>query len=57
MPDNGFQVLIKAGVLLADVQSTALEPLLRHLLLPGSDATARLWHTGRVSTIYLKDVI
>jgi membrane protein len=44
-------------VLLADVQSTALEPLMRHLLLPVSDATAKLWHTGRLSTIYLKDVI
>ncbi|HET8746268.1 MAG TPA: YihY family inner membrane protein [Ramlibacter sp.] len=44
-------------VLLADVQSTALEPLLRHLLLPVSDATAKLWHTGRLSTIYLKDVL
>jgi membrane protein len=44
-------------ILLADVQSTALEPLLRHLLLPFSEATAKLWHTGRLSTIYLKDVI
>ena len=44
-------------VLLADVQSTALEPLIRHLLLPVSDATAKLWHTGRLSTIYLKDVL
>ena len=44
-------------VLLADVQSTALEPLMRHLLLPVSEATAKLWHTGRLSTIYLKDVL
>jgi membrane protein len=44
-------------VLLADVQSTALEPLIRHLLLPVSEATAKLWHTGRLSTIYLKDVL
>jgi membrane protein len=44
-------------VLLADVQSTALEPLMRHLLLPVSEPTAKLWHTGRLSTIYLKDVL
>lgn len=44
-------------LLLADVQSTALEPLIRHLLLPVSEATEKLWHTGRLSTIYLKDVL
>jgi membrane protein len=44
-------------ILLADPQSTALEPLMRHLLLPVSEATAKLWHTGRLSAIYLKDVI
>jgi membrane protein len=44
-------------VLLADVQSTALEPLMRHLLLPASEATAKLWQTGRLSSIYLKDVL
>ena len=43
-------------VLLADVQSTALEPLMRHLLLPPSDATAKLWKTGQLSSVYLKDV-
>jgi membrane protein len=44
-------------VLLADVQSTALEPLMRHLLLPPSEATAKLWQSGRLSSLYLKDVL
>jgi membrane protein len=44
-------------VLLADVQSTALEPLIRHLLLPHSDATAKLWESGQLSRLYLKDVV
>ena len=44
-------------VLLADAQSTALEPLIRHLLLPSSDATAGLWRGGRLSSLYLKDVL
>lgn len=44
-------------VLLADVQATALEPLMRHLLLPASEATAKLWQTGRLSAVYLKDVL
>jgi membrane protein len=44
-------------VLLADAQATALEPLMRHLLLPASDATAKLWQTGRLSQVYLKDVL
>ena len=44
-------------VLLADAQSTALEPLMRHLLLPQSEATAKLWQTGRLSTLYLRDVL
>jgi len=44
-------------VLLADVQSTALEPLMRHLLLPSTEATAKLWQTGRLSSVYLKDVL
>jgi len=44
-------------VLLADTQSTALEPLMRHLLLPQSEATAKLWQTGGLSTVYLADVI
>lgn len=44
-------------VLLADEQATALEPLMRHLLMPQSDATAKLWQTGRLSAVYLKDVL
>jgi membrane protein len=44
-------------VLLADAQSTALEPLMRQLLLPASDSTARLWASGRLSTLYLQDVL
>jgi membrane protein len=44
-------------ILLADVQSTALEPLMRYLLLPHSEATAKLWKSGRLSSVYLKDVI
>lgn len=44
-------------VLLADVQSTSLEPLLRHLLLPPTDATSRLWQSGAWSGLYLKDVV
>jgi membrane protein len=44
-------------VLLVDVQGTALEPLMRHLLLPQTEATARLWASGRLSGVYLKDVL
>lgn len=44
-------------LLLADTQSTALEPLMRHLLLPQSEATAKLWNSGGLSGVYLKDVI
>jgi membrane protein len=44
-------------ILLADVQSTALEPLMRHLLLPSSDATDKLWKSGQLSAVYLKDVV
>ena len=44
-------------ILLADVPSTALEPLMRHLLVPHSAATDKLWKSGQLSTLYLKDVI
>jgi len=44
-------------VLLADAQSTALEPLIRHLLLPSSAATEKLWRSGQLSRLYLKDVL
>ncbi|HEY8361083.1 MAG TPA: hypothetical protein VIL30_26810, partial [Ramlibacter sp.] len=44
-------------VMLADAKSTALEPLMRHLLLPASESTAGLWNSGRLSSIYLQDVL
>jgi membrane protein len=44
-------------ILLADTASTALEPLMRHLLLPHSQATSKLWKSGQLSTVYLKDVL
>jgi membrane protein len=44
-------------ILLADVQSTAMEPLMRQLLLPHSEATDKLWTTGQLSSVHLKDVI
>ena len=44
-------------LLLADPQATALEPLMRHLLLPQSESTAGLWRSGGLSTVYLKDVL
>jgi membrane protein len=44
-------------VLLADVQSTALEPLMRQLLLPSSESTMKLWASGRLSSVYLRDVL
>ncbi|MEJ7930830.1 YihY family inner membrane protein [Ramlibacter sp. AN1015] len=44
-------------ILLADVQSTALEPLMRQLLLPSTEATERLWRSGRLSSVYLRDAI
>jgi membrane protein len=44
-------------ILLADAQATALEPLMRNLLLPHSEATAKLWKSGQLSSVYLKDVI
>ena len=44
-------------VLLADEQSTSIEPLLRHLLLPRTEATIGLWDKGGWSRLYLKDVV
>lgn len=44
-------------VMLADVDSTSVEPLLRHLLLPRTAATAGLWDKGGWSRLYLKDVV
>ena len=42
-------------ILLADVQSTSLEPLMRQLLLPLTEASEPLWRSGRLSSLYLKD--
>lgn len=44
-------------VMLADTQSTALEPLMRHLLLQPNETTAKLWASGRLSSIYLHEVL
>lgn len=44
-------------VLLADVDNTPLEPLMQRLLLPSNAATARLWDSGRLSGVALKDAI
>lgn len=44
-------------VMLADARSTAVEPLMRHLLLPASEATAKMWQSGRLSSLYLADVL
>jgi len=44
-------------ILLADPQTTAMEPLIRHLLLPYSEATDKLWKSGQLSSVYLKDVV
>jgi membrane protein len=44
-------------VLLADLPSTALDPLVRALLLPASDSTARLWQSGRLSGLTLKEAL
>jgi membrane protein len=44
-------------VLLADERSTSIEPLLRHLLLPRTEATSGLWDNGGWSRLYLKDVL
>jgi len=44
-------------VMLADVQSTALEPLMRHLLLPATEATEKMWQGGQLSKLYLADVL
>jgi len=44
-------------IMLAQRESTPLEPLMRQLLLPFSDATEKLWRSGRFASVYLKDVI
>jgi membrane protein len=44
-------------ILLVDAHATALEPLVQHLLLSQSEATDRLWRSGRLASVHLKDVI
>jgi membrane protein len=44
-------------VMLADARSTSLEPLMRALLLPVNVATAKMWESGRLSSLYLSDVL
>lgn len=44
-------------VLLVDVASAPLEPLVRRLLLPETEATARLWQSGQLSGLRLVDAI
>lgn len=44
-------------VLLVDPQSTVLDPLIRELLLPDTDTSARLWQSGRLSGMALKDAL
>ncbi len=44
-------------VLLVEVASTPLDPLVQRLLLPETEATARLWHSGRLNGLRLSDAI
>jgi membrane protein len=44
-------------VLLADVRSTRLEPLLKELLMPQAPALDTLWHKGPLRTLVLQDVL
>jgi membrane protein len=44
-------------IILAQRESTPLEPLMRQLLLPYSEATEKLWKSGQLASVYLKDVI
>jgi membrane protein len=44
-------------ILLADPQSTTLEPLMRQLLLTDSEPSARLWRSGQLSAVSIKDVL
>ena len=44
-------------ILLVDAEATAMEPLIRQLLLPYSEATDKMWKSGQLSSVYLKDVI
>lgn len=44
-------------VLLAEVETTSLEPLLHRLLVPRTGTTAALWEQGGWSRLMLKDVV
>ncbi|MCJ0763989.1 YihY family inner membrane protein [Variovorax terrae] len=44
-------------LLLADEQTTVMEPLIRRLLLSLSGTTAGFWSSGRLASVGLKDVI
>ncbi len=44
-------------LLIADPQTTPLEPLLRELLLPDSAVTTRLWQAGPLSSLSLNQVL
>ncbi|WP_395685723.1 YihY family inner membrane protein [Caenimonas koreensis] len=44
-------------LLLADVQTTPLEALMRQLLVTSSEATDKLWASGRLSQVLIKDVL
>lgn len=53
-PDHGEDPRF---ILLADLQATALAPLMQELLLPLTEASERLWRSGRLSSLHLKDAI
>ncbi len=44
-------------VLMVDAQAASLEPLMQRLLLPETEATARLWQSGRLQGLRLMDAI
>ena len=44
-------------ILLADTLTTAIEPLARQLLLSDSEAGTKLWKSGQLSSVTLKDVL
>jgi membrane protein len=46
-----------AWVLLVDMDSTPLEPLVQKLCLHASDTTALLWEKAKLSQLKLADVI
>ena len=44
-------------VLLADPDTTSMEPLLHQLLLQRDASTEKLWDKGRLSSLTLRDVL